>query len=105
MGNWTALTTLDEVRRRAGGRNRYNSLRRDMAAFRRLDVIRLVRRFHGLRRGVQARIARELGISEATVSRDLQALLHRGYVCPTCGSICTRSFRPQPIQTGRRARS
>jgi hypothetical protein len=69
---WAATTSSIEAFRRAGGRRAYNALRRDLAAFRRLDVARLLKQY-GRQRGVQARIARALGVSESVVSRDCQS--------------------------------
>lgn len=63
--------TFDEVCRRAGGRRRYN-IRRQRAAFeRRATVARLLVEYGRNKRGTRARIARELGVSEATISRDI----------------------------------
>jgi hypothetical protein len=43
---------------------------------------------YGRRRGVAARIARELGYSEATISRDLAVILGDGVAtCATCGAV------------------
>jgi len=47
MGNWTAQTSFDEVRRRAGGRNHYNAWRRLLAFERRAKMMKLLNR-HGL---------------------------------------------------------
>jgi hypothetical protein len=74
------------VYRRAGGRRRYNALRRDLAAFRRLQVADLLNEW-GLVRGVQRRIAETLGVSEATISRDVAHLLHSHVACGQCGSV------------------
>ncbi len=44
----------------------------------------LLRRYgHG--HGVQTRMVQELGVSEATISRDIAALSVSGYGCPCCG--------------------
>jgi predicted transcriptional regulator len=61
--------TFDEICRRAGGRRRYNAARRKAADKCRSDVARMLCQYGRHKRGVQARIARELGVSEATVSR------------------------------------
>jgi DNA-binding CsgD family transcriptional regulator len=56
---------LSDVHRRAGGRRRYNHQRRLAATERRREVVAL------LRRGLSQRaIATQLGVSEATISRD-----------------------------------
>ncbi len=74
---WEAWSPKGEVARRAGGRRGYHAWRRQQAIFRRAEVIRL---FTDLphRRGVQVAIARELGWSKATISRDLCVLFGYG---------------------------
>jgi hypothetical protein len=37
-------------------------------------------------RGNQARLARELGVSRATICRDVRAILAWGHPCPCCGA-------------------
>ena len=88
--SWSTPTSSAEAFRRASGRRAYNALRRDLAAFRRLDVAQLLFKYGGLP-GVQARIARELGVSESVVSRDRKKLLFEVQVCPSCGSYRPRS--------------
>jgi hypothetical protein len=85
MSSWQSIKPFTEVCRRAGGRRAYNALRRDLALFRRADVMRLLRKY-GHERGVQARIAVLLGVSEATISRDVKATLYTPHVCQHCGS-------------------
>lgn len=71
--------TASEICRRASGRRAYNA-RRSLERERRLvRVTELLLRMGGAHRiggryGVQAQIARLLGVSESTISRDLQAL-------------------------------
>jgi hypothetical protein len=83
---WSAPTTTEEAHARAAGRRRYNSLRRLRAELRRVEVLRLLAAAGGLHRGVQVSIARQLNVSEATISRDLRGIL--GGVeprrCPLC---------------------
>ncbi len=67
-----------------GQRRAYNALRRDRAILGRQKMVRLLRRY-GLEHGVQARMARELGVSEATISRDVAAVWALGHGCPWCG--------------------
>ena len=88
--NWSAPTSWDEVCRRKAGRDRYNSVRRVQRADRRHRVLKLLSRY-GMDRGVQARIARELGVSRVTISRDVAALLFDYTPCPMCGSLVPRS--------------
>lgn len=62
------------MQRRASGRRAYNAWRHDMAMFRRIQVAKLLGQY-GFVRGAQRRIARQLGVSEATISRDTWAIL------------------------------
>src|SRR4051794_1832548 len=94
--SWSAHTHGEIVRRRAGGRNRYNARRRLAAMVRRIEVQRIIQRLGGLDRGNRAAIARELEISEATVSRDVHALLYSGTVCEHCGHLRKPSLRIEP---------
>ncbi len=71
---WVDRVSSEEASRRAGGRRRWNALRRDRAIVRRGEVARLLRAY-GAARGSQAKIARELQVSFATISRDVQQLL------------------------------
>jgi hypothetical protein len=55
-------------------------------------------------RGSQAAIASELGVSEATISRDIAILFEDGASCPHCGRLQgVGGVWPGPIRTGRRA--
>jgi len=96
MSTWSQPRPFSEVCHRAGGRRAYNALRRDLAGFRRLDVARLLLKYGCCKRGVQARIARELSVSQATVSRDVQKTLYSGaQVCQHCGH--PRFMKPERI--------
>lgn len=66
--------TKDEAFKRAGGRRRYNLRRQEAASARRDEVSRLLDLYGERRRGTLARIARELGVSRATVTRDARDL-------------------------------
>ena len=88
-GSWSAPTGWDTVCRRASGRRAFNARRREAALLRRLEVVGLYRRLGG-RRGVQAELARRLGVSRATISRDLRALREDFVSCPCCGSLVPR---------------
>lgn len=74
--SWAAHTTNDEAIARARARRRYNAMRRDMARLRQVEVVRKLAAY-GIYHGVQARIAEELGVSKATISRDVRAVLRR----------------------------
>ncbi len=86
MQAWRAMTAWGEVCRRASGRRAYNALRRDRAMLRRRKVVLLLRHY-GRGHGVQARIARELGVSEATISRDIATVWALVQACPCCGAL------------------
>ena len=82
--SWSAPTSTSEVRRRAGGRRKYNSVRRFKADLRRVEVEKLFAAY-GFTRGARARIARELGVNRSTVSRDIRRLwAPGGQTCDTC---------------------
>lgn len=82
--SWSAPTSTSEVHRRAGGRRKYNSVRRFKADLRRIEVEKLFAEY-AFARGAQARIARELGVNRSTVSRDIRRLwAPEGEVCSKC---------------------
>jgi hypothetical protein len=95
---WICPTDWESVCRRNAGRRHYNSVRRSQQELRRLRVAKLLWKYgrHGLWRGLQALLARYLGVSEGTISRDVAALFaaagegHGVKVCPLC------SCRPRP---------
>src|ERR1035438_3210769 len=98
--NWNAHTSLDVVSRRAGGRNRYNADRRIRAAIRRLHVAESLRYSSVYDRGTQAALARELKVSEATISRDVQAIFGNDTLCRCCGRLQSGGMQLQHMHTG-----
>lgn len=83
--SWSAPATSEVVQRRAAGRNQYNSLRRFRRDRRRIEVAKLLCKYGVGRRGVQTRIADELGVSLPTIHRDVHALLEPTTLeCPSC---------------------
>jgi hypothetical protein len=85
QSTWSDPTSTDEAHRRAAGRRLYNGVRHAQAMVRAGEVIRLLNE-RGMGRGVQAQIARELGVHRSTVSRDVMRALSRdGQPCRTCG--------------------
>ena len=58
----------------AGVCRRFNAARQFAADLRRVHVAQALRRASGAELGVLARIVRELGISQAAISRDVAAL-------------------------------
>ena len=85
---WTQPTSDAAAWARAGGRRHYNSLRQLHAELRRAQVARLLLD-GGLHRGTQAQIARQLGVSEATISR-------QEFSAPSSYSFCAAQVMPQP---------
>ena len=51
---------------------------------------------HGNEHGTQALIARDLGVSESTISRDIRAILAMAY-CPTCHRPYPRPYPYRPV--------
>jgi AraC-like DNA-binding protein len=86
---WSQSTSDAAAWARAGGRRRHNATRRAHAELRRAEVARLLGTL-GWRHGTQAVIARHLGVSEATISRDFTALFRSSPPrrCPLCGCGC-----------------
>jgi len=72
--NWIAPTTVEIAARRAGGRRRFNRRRQRMMTQRLCRIVEVLRRngWYGREWGIRAKIARELGVSRATIARDLQ---------------------------------
>jgi len=71
---WSRPVSADEAYRRAAGRRAHNLRRLLDASYRRTEVVRLLAEY-GLKRGVRARIARELHVDPTTVGRDLAIIL------------------------------
>jgi hypothetical protein len=71
---WSASISPETAYRRASGRRRYHAQRRTDRFFRRMLVFDRLRD-EGLCYCAQARWARELGVSEATICRDVAAWL------------------------------
>ena len=101
----TSWATGDPFRA-AGGRRGWNRQRQDMAEIRRLEVVRLLRKV-GSGRGSQVTIARALGVSESTVSRDVRAVfaMTGQSRCPCCGSVVPEEDLPYPPRSNRKPSS
>lgn len=85
--DWRAPVTSDEAARRAAGRRLYNARRTEEMLLRRREVVEMLR-FNGHGWGSQAQMARALGVSEATISRDVKAIFEQEvHPCPTCGRV------------------
>jgi hypothetical protein len=78
-GDWSRLTDWETVCRRNAGRRHYNATRTVRRALRRREVARLLLKYGGLygpaSHGLQARIARQLGVNRSTICRDVWAIL------------------------------
>lgn len=92
---WSLSTSADVVARRCGGRRRINAARRRLALERQRALL-LLAQAEGwplTGRGGQARYARALGVSRATVCRDVHVVLdwmRQGpRPCPLCGSAAS----------------
>jgi hypothetical protein len=92
---WSQPTTWDEVKRRAAGRYKYNALRQLQAALRRREVLKWLGEC-GWTYGSQAAMARHLGVSEATISRDLAKILPLLQECTACGGLTPRAWWREP---------
>jgi hypothetical protein len=71
---WNAKTTNSQVYHRATGRAKYNRARAAIALDRRLALHGLLTEAGGIYRGFISDAARKLGVSPATIHRDLQAI-------------------------------
>ena len=102
---WSQPTDKQSANRRAGGRRRYNSQRHWDAKRRRLWVARLLLDSgswvgHWIKHGALAEIARRLGVSRATICRDVQRLREEARAaghCPVCGHVFDVSERRQHL--------
>ncbi|MGH7169063.1 MAG: hypothetical protein ACRELG_02145 [Gemmataceae bacterium] len=92
--DWSERADFSAVCRRAGGRRRYNAWRRFRAAYRRMQVVKLWIKYPPLMRGLQSRLAAELGVSRSTICRDMAYLLRLGWPCPQCGAYAEP---PKPL--------
>ena len=91
---WSASAPGDEVARRAGGRRYYNSMRQLRALLRRGQLIQFLHD-EGRGYGDQARAARRLGVSAATISRDMAVAYYLAAGNPARRS--QRARRPKPV--------
>ena len=85
---WSEGTTLEEASKLAGGRRAYNRWRQCVALERQIAVLERIEA-KGWVYGLQAQLARDLKVSEATISRDIQAIWRDGEIdqCPACGQM------------------
>jgi hypothetical protein len=83
--DWSASMPADVRFKRAGGRRHYNARRQSLALFRLTQLASLLMRYGWPAHGSQALVARALGVSEATISRDMKAVRTMVGHCPECG--------------------
>lgn len=74
QNTWSSKVPDATAFSRAGGRRRYNSLRKMSSALRRIEIQKLMNEY-GWARGSQTRVAQVLGISPGTVSRHVKAII------------------------------
>jgi len=75
---WGSWTDKEAIKRRAGGRRRYDAQRRRRLEARRDAVAEVVSRCVILPRGALTTLAWRFGVSPATISRDLRLILYGG---------------------------
>lgn len=92
--DWSRSIPPAQAHARAGGRRSYNARRRRAALSRRRRLVERLGEL-GFTWGIQARLAAELGVSPATVSRDLAAVFPLAQECPCCGSLVERRGLPE----------
>src|SRR5262249_31394405 len=100
---WGAYTTPEVVAKRAAGRRAYNRRRQWQAMLRRLQIRRILFvQGRALEPGIQAKLARQLGVDRSVVCRDIQRIkAERGaQVCPQCGALHTESLVADPFDEG-----
>jgi hypothetical protein len=85
--DWSVPVSADEAARRAAGRKRYHAMRRAAMYERRMDIAAMVELAprYGLvlspdDRGFQKRMAEQLEVSAATISRDVAWLHENGHL-------------------------
>src|SRR5437762_8812581 len=75
--DWRKPISDEAARRRAGGRARYN-MQREIVAMRRREGLLKMLGGYAPTRGELASVARRLGVSKATASRDVASLRRAG---------------------------
>lgn len=101
--DWSAWTSDAEAHRRAGGRRGFNRWRQTMALYRQMRLMEIVARNQmdlWKRTGAQKMLARTLGVSKSTVSRDIKAILSEykpGKPCPLCRCEVRHIWRGTPL--------
>lgn len=84
MTNWSRPNNPAHAFRLDTLRRRHNERRQAAVKERRARIARLVAEY-GDRRGIVARLSRELDCSHPTIVRDLKAIRAARGACPACG--------------------
>jgi hypothetical protein len=74
VSQWNAPTDFGTVCRRAGGRKRYNAMRKAAKQWRRIQIISMTAGMNRRKWGLRKRLAAELGVSVRTISEDFKAI-------------------------------
>jgi DNA invertase Pin-like site-specific DNA recombinase len=106
---WSSPVSTAEAYARAAGRRHYNAKRRDQALARQAEIVRrwdraaLLGAPNPLAYGGKTRLAREFGVSAATVTRDLRRIRERleRLPCPVCSSPVDRQRWEELERQGR----
>jgi len=89
--NWSAPTSWETVCRRASARRHLNAVKTFLANERRRQVLELLLTLGGVRRGVQAEIAKRLNVHPSVISKDINHhLMPLAKPCKTCGTLRPR---------------
>jgi hypothetical protein len=72
--NWSQATSFDVVCRRASARRHFNAVRQFQATLRRAHLRQILAQYPPGREPYQYELARQLGVSQPTICRDLQFL-------------------------------
>ena len=72
--NWSRKVPNAVAIARSGGRKKYNAMRQFEASLRQIKVAQMMNT-NGWRKGTQRQIARQLGVSDSTISRDVKVIL------------------------------
>lgn len=103
---WSQPADPQVAARRAGGRRGYNFRRQGLAFGRRIKIIEMLEASGvGLGWGVQAALARALGVSRSTICRDFAILFRDHCSCPICGSWERREVVERGVEKLARAAS
>jgi hypothetical protein len=95
QSEWSEWTSDKEAYRRAGGRRAHNAWRQSMALYRQMRLMEIIARNRvdlWSRNGAQKRLARALGVSKSTISRDIKAIFSEYQLGKPC-SLCRCEVR------------